>query len=280
VSASEPWPAVEEMVLGVARERGFGELQASYADVEQIGLATFGCTSALVVLGLVVAVLVLVIGDYSIMIKAPIAAVVAVGAYLLARPDRELRRRRLLIGKHVHVFRNGVVHSVSHPGKEPETSPYAWSDVTNVNFVHTTGARDERHLYVMAATGPGFNVAPRHGTPEAQDVVRTIRANYDDHLVDAASEAIRRGGSFSFGGARVSGDGVQVGDVFTPWRQVAAVERTTVPRRGTEGAVLEVTAYHVARAGGGGSGGTVSYQELSSTSAFLHVAETLRRSAS
>ena len=266
-SESHPDPA-ELLVQQAARERGLGELEARYGTDKPQGLSLFGCGLVALVGALVVAAVVLLVGNYSVLIKVPIAAVIVVGMFLIFRPDKAVRNRNSRDADLVFVYTNGVVRLATLP--KTSVQAHHWSDVTAVNYVHSRqGSYSYYFLYVKTSTGPGFNLQHHNRTsPEIRKAIQVIRTNYDRYLVGQALGAVDHGTWCPFGTVHIGRDGLLVKDKLTPWAEVTGIEETLNFVKGEQ-----VTAYRVARRGG--KGPVVTHHSVPSTSAFTRIVELL-----
>ena len=264
---SDPDP-VDSLIQQAVRDRGLGELEARYGTDRPAGLRPFGCGAVALGGALIVAAVILLVGNYSVLIKLPIAAVIAVGTFLIFRPDKALRNRNGRDADLVFVYTNGFVRLSTLP--KTSVKAYHWSDVTSVNYVHSKqGSYSYYFLYVKTSTGPGFNLEHHNRTsPEIRKAIQVIRTNYDRYQVGQALTAVDQGTWYPFGKVRIGRDGLLVKDKLTPWAEVTGIEETLDFVKGEQ-----VTAYRVARRGG--KGPVVTHHSVPSTSAFVRIVELL-----
>jgi hypothetical protein len=267
-----------------ARDRhrlGAEDARAPLPLKEPTGFVDLGCQADICV---VIAVPVLLIGDYSVLIKLLVVAVVVVAGFLVVRPDKVIARRRRLGGDGLQIVRvheGGVVWGLRHRDGKQDLRVYEWPKVTQMRLVR--GEREHRAGVVGTTTVEyGFQLSQdglphlsindlgAGRVPSLTAVGLAIRERYNAFLMGRARAALDRGETFSFGAAQVAPDGVVVDGRKTPWEQVRRLDSVIAPVPGqtskSELAVIRTD---------GKPAGRVKHEDLSASEVFVALAEAL-----
>ncbi len=258
----------------LAHQRQLGEQTASVYKQGSRGSAVTGAVIGLVFVLIIMAIavgaaiFVLEVGNYSVVLKVLIAAVLVVGAFLIARPDRQFRRV-FVVGPEsslIAVYQRGFIEAVVQAPDQPRIRAFPWVEITRMHVARHS-SRGSGYSYnqfnVWARGDESFGITYHAQPGKLAAAAQTIKDSFDQYLIGQAVEAMRRGEQFGLGPARLSQQGLFIKDAFTPWQNVKEIKQVAVH----SGQIAE-TGYEI-RTHDNSRGGTVTYTALTSPSAFV-----------